>query len=136
MSCGEDRITLTGCAAVATRGLAVSRSAVERIAVASTSRLRGGSMTLLPMTVRCSPVGNLRRPAVIDEAWVHADAWVEQSVRPTMATRRHAQMWAMSTAGIARSAWWRQKLDVGRAAAEMSLRQRAGLFRRHTRQIR
>jgi phage terminase large subunit-like protein len=58
---------------------------------------------------------------IIDEAWVHADATVEQSVRPTMATRADAQLWAMSTAGTAKSVWWRQKLEAGRAAAEMGL---------------
>jgi len=58
---------------------------------------------------------------IVDEAWVHPDAQIEQAVRPTMATRRDAQLWAMSTAGSARSIWWRQKLDAGRAAAEMDV---------------
>jgi phage terminase large subunit-like protein len=56
---------------------------------------------------------------VIDEAWVHADATVEQSTRPSMVTVPDAQMWAMSTAGTARSVWWREKLEAGRAAAQM-----------------
>jgi phage terminase large subunit-like protein len=56
---------------------------------------------------------------VVDEAWVHADATVEQSVRPTMATRPDAQLWAVSTAGTGKSVWWRGKLDAGRAAAEL-----------------
>src|SRR6266545_2852317 len=43
---------------------------------------------------------------VVDEAWVHQDATVEQSTRPTMATRADAQLWAMSTAGTAKSVWW------------------------------
>jgi phage terminase large subunit-like protein len=58
---------------------------------------------------------------VVDEAWVHADARVEQAVRPTMATRPDAQLWAVSTAGTWRSAWWKGKLDAGRAAAEMGV---------------
>jgi phage terminase large subunit-like protein len=58
---------------------------------------------------------------VVDEAWVHADSRVEQSVRPTMATRKAAQLWAVSTAGTARSAWWRDKLDAGIAAAQMGV---------------
>jgi phage terminase large subunit-like protein len=58
---------------------------------------------------------------VVDEAWVHQDAAVEQAVRPTMATRRDAQLWAMSTAGTPKSVWWRGKLDTGRAAAELAL---------------
>jgi phage terminase large subunit-like protein len=58
---------------------------------------------------------------VVDEAWVHQDAGVEQAVRPTMATRRDAQLWAMSTAGTAKSVWWRGKLDTGRASAELGV---------------
>jgi phage terminase large subunit-like protein len=58
---------------------------------------------------------------VVDEAWVHQDAAVEQAVRPTMSTRPDAQLWAMSTAGTAKSVWWRGKLDTGRAAAELGV---------------
>jgi hypothetical protein len=38
-----------------------------------------------------------------------------------MATRKDAQLWAVSTAGTARSAWWRDKLDAGIAAAQMGV---------------
>jgi phage terminase large subunit-like protein len=65
---------------------------------------------------------------VVDEAWVHQDARVEQAVRPTMATREHAQLWAMSTAGTGRSTWWRTKLDAGRAAAEMGVADELACF--------
>jgi phage terminase large subunit-like protein len=58
---------------------------------------------------------------VIDEAWVHQDAAVEQSVRPTMATRGDAQLWAMSTAGTPKSIWWRGKLDTGRVNADLGV---------------
>jgi phage terminase large subunit-like protein len=58
---------------------------------------------------------------VIDEAWVHQDAAVEQSIRPTMSTRGDAQLWAMSTAGTAKSIWWRGKLDTGRTSAELGV---------------
>ena len=58
---------------------------------------------------------------VVDEAWIHQDSRLEQAVRPTMATKRDAQLWAMSTAGTSRSTWWRSKLDAGRAAAEMGV---------------
>jgi phage terminase large subunit-like protein len=58
---------------------------------------------------------------IVDEAWVHADATVEQSVRPTMVTVGDAQLWAMSTAGTPRSVWWREKLEAGRAAARMGV---------------
>ena len=52
---------------------------------------------------------------------MHADATVEQSVRPTMVTVPDAQLWAMSTAGTFRSVWWREKLEAGRAAAQMGV---------------
>jgi phage terminase large subunit-like protein len=58
---------------------------------------------------------------VIDEAWVHQDAAVEQSIRPTMSTRGDAQLWAMSTAGTPKSIWWRGKLDTGRTSAELGV---------------
>jgi phage terminase large subunit-like protein len=58
---------------------------------------------------------------IVDEAWVHVDARVEQSVRPTMATKKNAQLWAMSTAGNSKSLWWRTKLDNGEAAASMGV---------------
>jgi phage terminase large subunit-like protein len=58
---------------------------------------------------------------VVDESWVHQDAAIEQSVRPTMATRPDAQLWALSTAGTPRSVWWRSKLDAGRTSAELGV---------------
>ena len=58
---------------------------------------------------------------VIDEAWVHQDAAVEQSVRPTMSTRGDAQLWVLSTAGTPRSVWWRGKLDTGRTSADLGI---------------
>jgi phage terminase large subunit-like protein len=80
----------------------------------------GSSLQLLSATESAGH-GETCDLCVIDEAWVHGDARVEQSVRPTMATRVDAQLWAMSTAGTAKSVWWRGKLDAGRAAAEMGL---------------
>lgn len=65
--------------------------------------------------------GETTHLVVVDEAWVHPDATVEQSVRPTMATSADAQLWAMSTAGTPRSAWWRAKLDAGRTGAELGV---------------
>lgn len=58
---------------------------------------------------------------VVDEAWVHQDARHEQATRPAMVTRKDAQLWAVSTAGTARSSWWKEKLAAGRAAAQMGV---------------
>ena len=80
----------------------------------------GSTLQLLSAT-ESSGHGETTDLVVVDEAWIHQDARVEQAVRPTMATKRGAQMWAMSTAGTSTSSWWRQKLDAGRAAAEMGV---------------
>jgi phage terminase large subunit-like protein len=80
-----------------------------------------GSVLQLVSTRESAGHGETVDLAVIDEAWVHTDAAVEQALKPAMATRRDAQLWVMSTAGTSRSTWWRAKLDAGRAAAEMGL---------------
>jgi phage terminase large subunit-like protein len=81
-----------------------------------------GSVLQLLSATESAGHGETTDLVVIDEAWVHSDARVEQAVRPTMATRRHAQLWAMSTAGThSRSVWWKEKLIAGRAAAEMGV---------------
>lgn len=80
----------------------------------------GSSLQLLSATESAGH-GETTDLVIVDEAWVHQDSRVEQAVRPTMATRPAAQFWAMSTAGTARSTWWRAKLDAGRAAAEMGV---------------
>jgi phage terminase large subunit-like protein len=59
--------------------------------------------------------------AILDEAWVHVDATVEQAIRPSMAARPRGQLWACSTAGTVRSVWWRNRLDAARAAAELGI---------------
>jgi len=83
--------------------------------------LDNGSRLELLSAAESSGHGETTDLVVVDEAWVHQDATIEQSVRPTMATRADGQLWAMSTAGTHRSVWWRSKLEAGRAAAEMTL---------------
>jgi phage terminase large subunit-like protein len=80
----------------------------------------GSRLELLSAT-ESSGHGETTHLVVVDEAWVHADAAVEQAVRPTMATVQTAQLWAMSTAGTPRSAWWRSKLDSARTSAELGV---------------
>jgi phage terminase large subunit-like protein len=88
---------------------------------AETVRVDNGSTLQLLSATESSGHGETTDLVIIDEAWVHADARIEQAVRPTMATRRNAMMVVMSTAGTSRSVWWRKKLDAGRAAAEMGV---------------
>ncbi|HEX8135564.1 MAG TPA: terminase family protein [Actinomycetes bacterium] len=80
----------------------------------------GSRLELLSAT-ESSGHGETTHLVVVDEAWVHQDAAVEQSVRPTMATSADAQLWAMSTAGTPKSAWWRGKLDAARTSAELGV---------------
>jgi phage terminase large subunit-like protein len=80
----------------------------------------GSSLQLLSAT-ESSGHGETTDLAVLDECWVHTDASIEQAIRPTMATRPGAQLWSVSTAGTARSIWWRGKLDAGRTSAELGV---------------
>jgi phage terminase large subunit-like protein len=80
----------------------------------------GSRLELLSAT-ESSGHGETTDLVVVDEAWVHQDAAVEQSVRPTMATSADAQLWAMSTAGTPKSVWWRGKLDAARTSAELGV---------------
>lgn len=80
----------------------------------------GSRLELLSAT-ESSGHGESTDLAVVDECWVHVDATVEQSVRPTMVTRPDAQFWALSAAGTAKSVWWRNRLDAARTAAELGL---------------
>ena len=54
----------------------------------------------------------------LDEGWSLTEA-AEQAVRPAMASRPNGQLWVASTAGTAKSTYWRAKVDAGRAAAEV-----------------
>jgi hypothetical protein len=55
--------------------------------------------------------------AVVDEAWAHEDARLEQGLSPTMITRPQPQLWVVSTAGTHRSVYLRGKVERGRARA-------------------
>jgi Phage Terminase len=80
-----------------------------------------GSRLELVSATESSAHGETTSLAVVDECWVHPDATLEQAIRPTMVTVPDAQLWAMSTAGTAKSVWWRGKLDAGRAVAELGV---------------
>jgi phage terminase large subunit-like protein len=89
---------------------------------AETITCDNGSVLQLLSATESAGHGETTDLVIVDEAWVHTDARVEQAVRPTMATRKSAQLWAMSTAGThGRSVWWKEKLIAGRAAAEMGV---------------
>jgi phage terminase large subunit-like protein len=54
---------------------------------------------------------------VLDEAW-SLDEAAEQAVRPALVTKSNGQLWIASTAGTAKSLWWRDKVQTGREAVE------------------
>jgi phage terminase large subunit-like protein len=95
---------------------------------AETVQVDNGSTLQLLSATESSGHGETTDLVIVDEAWVHQDARVEQSTRPTMSTRRDAQLWAMSTAGTGRSVWWRKKLDAGRAACETGVSEGVACF--------
>lgn len=58
--------------------------------------------------------------AFLDECWSLSDD-AEAAVRPTMATQADAQMWCFSTAGVNKSRFWWDKVQNGRAQAELGV---------------
>jgi hypothetical protein len=58
---------------------------------------------------------------VIDECWAFdyvKGRQLDQAIVPTQATKPNAQVWKVSTAGDATSAWWLGTVEQGRAAAQ------------------
>jgi phage terminase large subunit-like protein len=82
---------------------------------------RNGSMIMLASGTEASDHGDTLDLAVIDEAWAQRDATIEQALKPAMLTRPAAQLWVVSTAGNEFSAYFRGKVDEGRARCEMGV---------------
>jgi phage terminase large subunit-like protein len=98
-----------------------SQFTLSRAYGAETLSHANGSLLQLLSSTETAGHGETVDLAIIDEAWTHTSPALEQGIRPAMLTRADAQLWAMSTAGTARSTWWRGKLEAGRAAAEMGV---------------
>jgi hypothetical protein len=77
-----------------------------------------GSFLQIDAPSRTGGHGDTLDDGTIDEAFAHEDDTVEAGMRPSMATRRNAQLWVISTAGDARSKYLWQKVLAGRSAAE------------------
>jgi len=58
-------------------------------------------------------LATLQRSPFADEAWA-LEQGLEQGLSPTMVTRPQPQLWVVSTAGTARSAYFRGKVERGR----------------------
>jgi phage terminase large subunit-like protein len=87
-----------------------------------------GSMIMLASGTETSDHGDTLDLAVIDEAWAQRDDSIEQAVKPAMMTRDDAQLWVVSTAGTEFSAYFRGKVDDGRAMAELGVTDTAAYF--------
>jgi Phage Terminase len=66
--------------------------------------------------------------AVVDEAWAHEGTQIEQGISPTMVTRPQPQLWVVSTAGTVRSAYFRAKVEQGRARVAAGQRSTVAYF--------
>ena len=82
---------------------------------------RNGSMIMLASGTEASDHGDTLDLAVIDEAWAQRDATIEQALKPAMLTRPAAQLFIVSTAGNEFSAYFRGKVDEGRARCELGV---------------
>lgn len=80
-------------------------------------RCTNGSRMILLSADESAGHGETLDLVVLDECWAMTPA-TEQAARPAMATRRNAQIWMLSTAGTAKSVWWRQKIEGGRLASQ------------------
>src|SRR6266705_91795 len=87
-----------------------------------------GSMIMLASGTEASDHGDTLDLAVIDEAWAQRDDTIEQAVKPAMMTRPGAQLWVVSTAGTEFSAYFRGKVEDGRAMAELGASDTAAYF--------
>jgi phage terminase large subunit-like protein len=81
---------------------------------------RNGSLLGLVSNTQTSGHGDNLDLGVIDEAWAQEDDHLEQAMRPAMMTR-DAQLWIVSAAGTEKSAYFRGKVEDGRARAEMGV---------------
>jgi phage terminase large subunit-like protein len=80
-----------------------------------------GSMIMLASGTEASDHGDTLHLGVIDEAWAQRDGTIEQALKPAMMTVPSAQLWVVSTAGTEFSAYFRGKVDEGRARCEMGM---------------
>jgi phage terminase large subunit-like protein len=82
---------------------------------------RNGSMIMLASGTEASDHGDTLHLSVIDEAWAQRDGTIEQALKPAMMTVPSAQLFVVSTAGTEFSAYFRGKVEEGRARCEMGL---------------
>jgi len=77
-------------------------------------RWLNGSRWWIDAVTKTSGHGPAVDEAHVDEAFAHADARIEQALRPAMITRPHAQLWVVSAAGDESSLYLLPKVLDGR----------------------
>jgi len=83
-------------------------------------RWRNGSKHGIESNTEKAAHGETLDLGVIDEAFAHEDARLEQAFKPAMITRPAPQLWVLSTAGTAKSTYLRGKVDDGRERARLA----------------
>jgi Phage Terminase len=91
-------------------------------------RWENGSLQGVTSSTEKAGHGSTLDLAVLDEAFAHEDARLEQALKPAMVTRPEPQMWIVSTAGTAKSAFLRSKVTAGRMKARAGLQESSAFF--------
>jgi phage terminase large subunit-like protein len=92
-------------------------------------RFRNGSHVGLVATTAKSGHGGTIDLAILDEAFAHPDARLEQAMKPAMITRPQPQLWIVSTAGtMTASPYLLGKVQGGREIAEAALTHSVAYF--------
>ena len=88
-----------------------------------------GSIQGLLATTEKSGHGTSLDLGIMDEAFAHADARLEQAIKPAMITRSQPQIWVVSTAGTPdKSPYLLEKVERGRALAEQKVTDSTAYF--------
>lgn len=90
---------------------------------------KNGSVQSLVATTKKTGHGATLDLGILDEAFAHPDARLEQALRPAMITRPQPQLWVVSTAGTPQdSPYLLGKVEIGREAVQNGLRRGLAYF--------
>jgi hypothetical protein len=90
---------------------------------------KNGSLQGLVATTKKSGHGGSLDLGILDEAFAHPDARLEQALKPAMITRPQPQLWVVSTAGTKKdSPYLWGKVEAGRAMVERGLTDSTAYF--------
>jgi phage terminase large subunit-like protein len=84
-------------------------------------RWSNGSLHGITSATETAGHGETLDLGVIDEAFAQTDSRIEQAFKPAMITRPSPQLWIPSTAGTAKSVYFRGKVTNGRERAQLGL---------------